>query len=72
MTRILALATLLAVAATPALAAEFYVVQETATKKCTIVSQRPTVSTTVVVGSGVYTTKTEAEAAMKKVAVCTN
>jgi hypothetical protein len=72
MTRILALVTLLAAAATPALAAEFYVVQDTATKKCTIVSQRPTVSTTVVVGSGVYTTQTEAATAMKKVAVCTN
>jgi hypothetical protein len=72
MTRILALATLLTAAATPALAAEFYVVQDTATKKCTIVSQRPTVSTTVVVGSGVYTTQTEAETAMKKVVVCTN
>jgi hypothetical protein len=70
MTRSLALATLLVAAATPALA-EFYVVQDTATKKCTIVSQRPTVSTTVVVGSGVYTTQTEAEAAMKTVAVCT-
>jgi hypothetical protein len=72
MTRTLAIATLLAVAATPALAAEFYVVQDTSTKKCTIVSQRPTVSTTVVVGSGVYTTQSEAEAAMKKVAICTN
>ena len=43
---------------------EFYVVQDTATKKCTIVDKKPTVSTmTVVSPSGtVYKTRTEAEA----------
>ena len=36
---------------TPALAAdEFYVVRDTATKKCTIVDKKPTVTTTTVVG----------------------
>ena len=41
----------------PTLAAEFYVVQDTATKKCTIVDKKPTVTTSVVVGDGkVYTT----------------
>jgi len=55
----------------PAMAAEFYIVQDTATKKCTIVSQKPTTSTTVVVGDGkVYTSQTEAEAAVKTVKVC--
>ena len=40
----------------PTLAAEFYVVQDTATKKCTIVDKKPTVTTSVVVGDGkVYT-----------------
>jgi vancomycin permeability regulator SanA len=57
----------------PTLAAEFYVVQATATKKCTIVDKKPTVTTSVVVGDGkVYTTRTEAETGMKTVKVCTN
>ena len=59
----------------PALAqTEFYVVQDTATKKCTIVDKKPTVTTqTIVTPAGtVYKTKTEAEAGMKTVKVCTN
>jgi hypothetical protein len=54
-------------------ATEFYVVQDTATKKCTIVDKKPTASTTTVVSpSGtVYKTRTEAETAMKTVKVCT-
>ena len=57
----------------PTLAAEFYVVQDTATKKCTIVDKKPTVTTSVVVGDGkVYTTRTEAETGMKSVKVCTS
>jgi hypothetical protein len=57
--------------ATPALAAEFYIVQDTATKRCTIVEQKPTTQTTVVVGNGkTYTTRQEAEGAMKTVKVC--
>jgi hypothetical protein len=36
--------------ATPSLAAEFYIVQDTTTKRCTIVEQRPTSQTMVVVG----------------------
>lgn len=53
-------------------ATEFYVVQDTSTKKCTIVEKKPTATTTVVVGDGVYKTRTEAESAMKTVKVCTN
>ena len=57
--------------ATPALAAEFYVVQDTATKRCQIVEQKPTSSTTVVVGDGkVYTSRTEAQSALGSVEVC--
>jgi len=57
--------------ATPALAAEFYIVQDTATKRCTIVEQKPTSQTTVVVDNGrTFTTRTEAEGAMKTVKVC--
>jgi vancomycin permeability regulator SanA len=57
--------------ATPALAAEFYVVQDTSTKRCTIVEQKPTSTTMVVVGDGkVYATRAEADAAVKTIAVC--
>jgi hypothetical protein len=52
-------------------AAEFYVVQVTATKKCTIVDKKPTTTTTVVVGDGkVFKTRTEAETGMKTIKVC--
>jgi len=60
--------------AAPALADEFYVVQDTATKKCTIVDKKPTVATeTVVSPSGtIYKTRAEAEAGMKTVKVCSS
>ena len=62
----------LAAFATPAMA-DFYVVQDTSSKRCTIVEQKPTTSTTVVVGGGqVYTSRTEAETALKSVEVCTS
>lgn len=54
-------------------ATEFYVVQDTSTKKCTIVDKKPTTTTTVVVGDGkVFKTRTEAETGMKSMKVCTN
>jgi hypothetical protein len=52
--------------ATPALAAEFYIVRG-ADKKCVVVEQKPTTTETVIVGNKVYTTKTEAEADIKVV-----
>jgi hypothetical protein len=55
---------------TPALA-DFYIVQDTATKRCQIVEQRPTTSTmTIVGGNKVFTTRTEAESSLKSVEVC--
>ena len=51
---------------------EFYVVQDASTKKCTIVDKKPATTTTVVVGDGVFKTRTEAETAMKTIKVCTN
>ena len=51
---------------------EFYVVQDTSTKKCMIVDKKPAATTTVVVGDGVYKTRTEAQTAMKSVKVCTD
>ena len=55
-------------------AAEFYVVQDVKTKKCTIVDKKPTTTTeTTIVGDGkVYKTRTEAETGMKSVKVCTS
>ena len=59
---------------TPALAAEFYVVQDVKTKRCTIVDKKPATTTeSVVVGDGkVFTTRTEAETGMKSIKVCTS
>ena len=52
-------------------ATEFYVVQDTSTKICTIVDKKPTTTTTVVVGDGkVFKTRTKAEAGMKTIKVC--
>ena len=57
----------------PALADEFYVVQDVKTKKCTIVEKKPTTTTEVkVLGNTVYKTRTEAESGMKTVKVCTS
>jgi hypothetical protein len=62
-----------AAATSPALAQSFYIVQDTATKRCTIVDTKPTTQTTVVVGNGkVYTSRTEAESAIKTITVCKN
>jgi hypothetical protein len=56
----------------PALAAdEYYVVQDATTKKCTIVDKKPTTTTTTIVGDGkVFKTRTEAEAGMKTIKIC--
>jgi hypothetical protein len=51
---------------------EYYVVQDTATKKCTIVDKKPTTTTTTVVGNGVFKTRTEAETGMKTIKVCSS
>ena len=69
---VIAAAVMTAVAA-PAFAQSFYVVQDVKTKKCTITETRPTsTEVTVVGGDTVYKTKTEAEAGMKTVKVCTS
>ena len=61
----------LAALVTPALAAnEFYVVQDTASKKCSIVEQKPTVATLTLVGTTSYKTQAEAETAMKADKIC--
>jgi len=73
--RLIVATAMLTAFAAPALAAdEFYIVQDTATKKCTIVDKKPTVATmTIVSPSGtVYKTRAEAETGMKTVKVCTS
>ena len=61
----------LAALVTPALAAnEFYVVQDTASKKCSIAEQKPTVATSTLVGTAAYKTQAEAETAMKADKIC--
>src|SRR4051812_26698032 len=39
----------------------YYVVRDPTTKRCTVTTERPTSTTTTVVGSTVYTSRTEAE-----------
>ena len=56
--------------ANSAMAAEFYVVRDATTKKCTVVDTKPTTTTTTIVDNGTYKTKTEAMDAMKTVTVC--
>ena len=71
-TKMIVGAALIAASVTPALAAEFYIVQSPTTKKCEIVDKKPTTTTTTVVGDGkVYQTREEATTAMKTVKVCT-
>lgn len=71
--KILVSGALLAGFATQATAAEFYVVQDGSTKRCTVVDKRPTVKTETVVGENgrVYTTREEATTAMGKEKICT-
>jgi hypothetical protein len=50
---------------------EYYVVQDASTKKCTIVDKKPTTTTMVQVGPVAFKTRSEAEAGLKTVKVCT-
>ena len=54
-----------------AMSAEYYVVRDSTTKKCTVVDTKPTATTTTIVDNGIYKTKTEAETGMKTTKVCT-
>jgi sporulation protein YlmC with PRC-barrel domain len=55
-----------------AAAADFYVVQDTSSKQCRVVEQKPTGSTLTIVGgeSRIYPTQGEADAAMKNESAC--
>jgi len=74
-----AIAAAFAVFAVPALAQsttttsttnEYYVVQDTATRKCTIVDKKPTTTAMVQVGPMAFKSRTEAESGMKTIKVC--
>ena len=60
-----------ALATQAASAAEFYIVRDATTKKCTVVDAKPTTTTTTVVGDGVYKTRVEADSAVKTTKICT-
>ena len=67
-----ALASALAMSASAQVATEYYVVQDSATKKCTIVDKKPTTTTVVQVGPMAFKSRTEAEAGMKTITVCSS
>lgn len=60
------------VGASAQMAGAFYVVRDSAAKKCMVVDKKPVGSTTVTIaGDGtVYETRTEAESAIKTTKVC--
>jgi hypothetical protein len=56
---------------TPVSDPQFYIVQDTNTKRCTVTDQRPTVTTAVVVGEGKgYPARSSAEAAIRTLGIC--
>ena len=56
--------------ATPALAEEWYVVQDPKSKKCDETQKKPDGQTQVMIGTAVYASKVEAKAAKKAAAEC--
>jgi hypothetical protein len=55
---------------TPAFAQQFYIVRAPGAQECTIVAEKPTSTTVTVMGDKVYTSRTEAQTALKE--VCTS
>ena len=69
MKAILAGAALAAALVSPALA-EFYIVQDGSTKRCTIVEQRPAPGVGIIVGDRGFGVRLEAETHLRTVEVC--
>jgi hypothetical protein len=69
MKTILAGAALAAVFATPSFA-DFYIIQEPTTKRCTIVEQRPAPGAGIIIGDRGFGVRIEAESHMRTVEVC--
>jgi hypothetical protein len=55
---------------TPALAAEYYVAQNTSSHKCTIVSHKPDGKSLTMLGSESFKTRSAAENALKSMSEC--
>ena len=51
--------------------ADFYVVRDATSKKCTVVDTKPSTTTVTVVDNGTFKTRTEAETGMKTMKICT-
>jgi hypothetical protein len=66
----LAVAALALVVATPVFAAEYYVVQNATSKKCSVASKKPASSKVTLVSDTAYKTKAEAQAALKAADAC--
>jgi hypothetical protein len=62
----------LAASIIPALADQYWVVQDSTSRHCSIVTEKPTTTTTTVVGPLAFQTRTEAENSMKTTKVCTS
>jgi hypothetical protein len=69
-TRLLLTCLGIAVLTTPALCAQFYIVQEPGTTRCKIAEQPPAPNAGVIVGDGAYGDRATAEADMRTIAVC--
>lgn len=61
---------LLASFVTPALAAEYYVAQNTSSHKCSIVSKKPDGKTLTMLAADGFKSKSEAESALKGMSEC--
>lgn len=61
---------LIAGMATPALAAEYYVAQNTSSHKCSIVSHKPDGKSLTMLGSEGFKTRSAAETALKGMSEC--
>jgi hypothetical protein len=66
----LAAAALALLIATPAFAAEYYIVHGANSKKCSVVSKKPTSDKMTLVGDNAFKTKKEARTALKAADVC--
>jgi len=70
MLKYIVVAAMLTAFATPAMAAEYYVVQDPSTKKCKIAKTMPDGQSMIMVGTAPYATKDEAKAARTAAAEC--
>lgn len=60
----------IAALATPALCAQFFIVQDATTKRCAIAEQPPAQGAGTIVGDGAYGDRATAEADMKTITAC--